>query len=71
MAATIIKEKALKQSLEESLEKLQIETPIYSKSTKNARSVDLFMGEEPELDGIEVFMGGTTDDEDELGEDEE
>lgn len=70
MAATIIKEKALQQSLEESLEKLQIETPIYSKSTKNTRSVDLFMGEESELDGIEVFMGGA-DDEDELEEDEE
>lgn len=55
MIATIATEQTTKKNFEESLEKLKAETPIYSKSTKNARSIDLFMGEEPEIDGIEVF----------------
>ena len=64
MIATISKEVQTKKDLEISLEKLKTETPIYSKSTKNTRSIDLFMGEEnDELDGIEVFTGTESDEE--------
>jgi hypothetical protein len=65
MIKTIATEEATKASLEKSLEKLKLETPVYSKSTKNSRSVDLFMGEESEMDGIEVFTG---EDEEEIEE---
>ena len=65
MVSTIASEEIKKSNLEASLEKLKTETPIYSKSTKNSRSIDLFMGEEPELDGIEVFTGEEDDEDDE------
>ena len=65
MIATISTEETTKKNYEDSLEKLKIETPVYSKSTKNARSIDLFMGEEVEMDGIEIF-GADEDDNDEV-----
>jgi hypothetical protein len=61
MIKTISDEEATKARLEQSLEKLKAETPVYSKSTKNTRSVDLFLGEEDEMDGIEVFTGEEED----------
>jgi DNA gyrase/topoisomerase IV subunit A len=64
MINTIAEESKRKVDLEASLEKLQKETPIYSKSTKNTRSIDLFVGEESEIDGIEVYTG-EEDEEDE------
>jgi len=62
MQKTIQDEEKTKASLEASLDKLKAETPIFSKSTKNTRSVDLFIGEEEEMDGIEVFNGEEDDD---------
>jgi DNA gyrase/topoisomerase IV subunit A len=59
MIKTIADEETTKSRLEQSLEKLKLETPVYSKSTKNSRSVDLFLGEEDEMDGIEVFNAET------------
>jgi DNA gyrase/topoisomerase IV subunit A len=56
--ATISNEEITKKDFETSLEKLKIETPVYSKSTKNVRSIDLFMGEDVEMDGIEIFGAG-------------
>lgn len=58
MQNKITKELLNKKSLEISFDKLKKETPIYSKHTKNARSVDLFIEEDlEEIDGIEVFTG--------------
>lgn len=69
MILTIAAEETTKASLLSSLKVLQDETPIYSKSTKNARSVDLFMEESVDLDGIEVFMApGEEEDEEEIEE---
>jgi hypothetical protein len=70
MENTIINEKDTKKNLETSLEKLKTETPIYSKSTKNSRSIDLFMGEEPDMDGVEIF-GLDQDENDEIEIDDE
>lgn len=55
MLQTISSESSKKGALELSFAELQKTTPIYSKSTKNSRSVDLFVTEEDEIDGIEVF----------------
>ena len=52
---TIKEEELKKASLEASLAQLQKDTPIYSKNTQTGRSVDLFMGEEEEIDGVQVF----------------
>lgn len=69
MQKKITEELLNKKSLEESFEKLKEETPIYSKHTKNARSVDLFMGEDlEEIDGIEVFTGESNQTENEEDE---
>jgi DNA gyrase/topoisomerase IV subunit A len=68
MIDTIKKEEATKKSLESSLDKLKTETPIYSKSTKNTRSLDLLMEEEQEIDGIEVFGNAEDENEDETDE---
>jgi DNA gyrase/topoisomerase IV subunit A len=69
MIATIKKEEATKKAFEESLEKLKTETPIYSKRTSNNRSIDLFVGDNEEIDGIEVF-GSETEETDEEDNDE-
>jgi hypothetical protein len=63
MEDTIKEEEVRKKSLEDSLLKLKEETPIYSKSTKNTRSIDLLMEDESDIDGIEIF-GGEDDEED-------
>lgn len=55
MINTIKAEETTKSDLEISLAKLKEETPIYSKRTTNTRSIDLFHGEESEIDGIAVF----------------
>lgn len=55
MEKTLKTELETKASLEKSLEKLKVDTPIYSKSTKNNRSVDLFINDTDEIDGIEIF----------------
>lgn len=69
MIATIKKEEATKKAFEESLEKLKTETPIYSKRTSNNRSIDLFVGDNEEADGIEIF-GSETEETDEEDNDE-
>jgi len=69
MIATIKKEEATKKAFEESLEKLKTETPIYSKRTSNNRSIDLFVGDNEEVDGIEVF-GSEIEENDEEDNDE-
>ena len=68
MITTIKKEEVTKKDLEASLEKLKIETPIFSKRTSNTRSIDLFSGEVEQLDGIEIF--GSSDEEDEQDDEE-
>lgn len=69
MLSTISTEEKTKSELEISLEKLIIETPTFSKQTKN-RAVDLFVNDETdEIDGIEVF--NTEELEEELLNDEE
>jgi len=68
MIETIAKETSNKASLEASLEKLEKETPVYSKRTKNSRSIDLTMEDEDEIDGIEIFNGKENDDEEEIDE---
>jgi DNA gyrase/topoisomerase IV subunit A len=70
MIKTIAEETKRKSDLEASLDKLQKETPIYSKSTKNTRSIDLFVGEESEIDGIEVFTGEDDEEEEETQEEQ-
>lgn len=67
MIETIKKEEKTKSELEVSLQKLKDETPIYSKRTSNSRnsSVDLFVGETDEMDGIEIFSTDDDDDDDE------
>lgn len=57
MINTITEEEKKKSDLEISLEELKKNTPIYSKSTKNSRSMDLLMEEESEIEGIEIFTG--------------
>jgi len=69
MIDTIKKEEATKKALQDSLEKLKIETPIYSKSTKNTRSMDLLMEDEQEIDGIEIF-GSVEEENDDTESDE-
>jgi len=70
MIATIKNENSVMDNLEKSLAKLKEDTPIYSKRTSNTRStVDLFVGEMEEVDGIEVF-GSSDDDEDDEEENE-
>jgi len=69
MIKTIATEQQTKSDLTISLQQLIDDTPIYSKRTNNTRSaVDLFAGEESEIDGIEVF--GSNED-DQIDEDEE
>lgn len=72
LTATIEKEKTILASIKANLEKLKEETPVFSKSTKNTRSIDLTMGEENEIDGIEVFDGTESDkEESEIEDDDE
>jgi hypothetical protein len=71
MIKTIADEQTKKADLEKSLEKLTTETPIYSKSTKNTRSIDLFLGEEPEMDGIEIFTGEDDEESEEITNEED
>jgi len=55
MITTIKKEENTKNVFENSLAKLKIETPIHSKRTNNTRSIDLFVEDNEEIEGIEVF----------------
>lgn len=54
MEKKLADEKKTRDALEKSHEALKSSLPQRSKSTRN-RSVDLFLGEENEIDGIEVF----------------
>ena len=63
MINTIDEENKKKASLILSSEKLKLETPIYSKSTTNNRSIDLFLEEDESPEGIEVFNGRETEEE--------
>lgn len=65
MEKKLADEKKTRDALEKSHEALKASLPQRSKSTRN-RSVDLFIGEENEIDGIEVF-----NDEEELEETED
>lgn len=69
MVNTIADEETRKKLFEESLEKLKAETPVYSKVTKNTRSIDLFSEETGEIDGIEVFNGEEEEEIEETTED--
>jgi DNA gyrase/topoisomerase IV subunit A len=64
MMNTISEETKLMNSLEASHLKLKEETPVLNKSTHN-KSVDLFMEDAEEVDGIEIFTGRDDDEKDE------
>jgi DNA gyrase/topoisomerase IV subunit A len=71
MTKTISDEQQKMKDLEDSLDKLKKETPVFSKSTKNTRSIDLFVNdEELEIDGIEVFTGSDSESEEETNDEE-
>lgn len=55
MIVTIKNEELAKKSLENSLQKLKEDTPIFSKRTNNVRSIDLLLEDSDEVDGIEIF----------------
>jgi DNA gyrase/topoisomerase IV subunit A len=64
MEKKLAEEKTNRDALEKSHEQLKANLPQRSKATKN-RSVDLFLGEENEIDGIEVFTGDEDENEEE------
>jgi hypothetical protein len=71
MIKTIAEENKTMQLLEASHLKLKEETPVLNKSTHN-KSVDLFLEDATEIDGIEIFTGEEkeTDDQEDDSEDE-
>lgn len=67
MKKTLAAEEQKKIDLEASLQNLIATTPIFSINTKTGRAVDIFIdGEQEELDGIEVFSGRESEDEEEI-----